>query len=115
MDAHTHRYETVTFECLRRRICARRFIVIHANTAQGATVPAIALRHTNFRDLLANNNIRSEAEAARRAGITPGQLWRVLAGRSEPGNHFIAGMLDVFGIEAFPTLFAIIPDAEARA
>jgi transcriptional regulator with XRE-family HTH domain len=70
----------------------------------------LALRNSGFRELLANTDIRSDAELARRAGITPGHLWRVLAGRSEPGNHFIAGVLDVFGVEAFPELFEIVPD-----
>lgn len=73
-------------------------------------MPSLALRNANFRNLLTDNGIRSEAEAARRAGITPGQLWRVLAGRSEPGNHFIAGMLDVFGLESFADLFMVIGD-----
>jgi transcriptional regulator with XRE-family HTH domain len=83
---------------------------IHAIHAQGATVPSIALRNANYRNLRADNDIRSDAEFARRAGITPGQLWRVLKGRSEPGNHFIAGTLDVFGVEAFPALFVVLPD-----
>jgi transcriptional regulator with XRE-family HTH domain len=78
-------------------------------------VPSIALRNDRFRNLLAINDIPSDAEFARRAGITPGQLWRVLAGRSEPGNHFIAGTLDVFGIGTFAALFAILPDVEAGA
>jgi transcriptional regulator with XRE-family HTH domain len=76
-------------------------------------VPSIALRNQSFRNLIADNGIPSEAETARRAGVTPSQLWRVLAGRSEPGNHFIAGMLDVFGVGAFEDLFMVVPDLSA--
>jgi transcriptional regulator with XRE-family HTH domain len=74
-------------------------------------VPSIELRNSEFRNLIADNDIRSDAEFARRAGITPGHLWRVLSGQSAPGNHFIAGTLDVLGIQSFPAVFEIVGGA----
>jgi transcriptional regulator with XRE-family HTH domain len=71
-------------------------------------VPFIALRQGNFRNLLDHSDFQSNAAFARRAGITPGQLWRIMAGQSGPGISFIAGTLDIFGIDVFADLFEIV-------
>jgi hypothetical protein len=56
--------------------------------------------------------IETAEELAVRAEIHPTQMSRVLAGKSLPGNRFIAGILHVFGDERFQELFAVVPDAE---
>jgi hypothetical protein len=52
---------------------------------------------------------------AERIGLHPGQVSRVLNDESHRkfGKRFIAGVLDVFGIEFFADLFAIIPTTAA--
>ena len=59
--------------------------------------------------------LRTDDQLARAAGIHPTQLSRVMSGRSEPGNKFIAGMLEVFGVDAFPMLFAVVSDDNGAA
>lgn len=54
--------------------------------------------------------IETDDELARLAQMHRTQFSRVLNGRSEPGNKFIAGLLDVFGIGAFQDLFALVGD-----
>ena len=54
-----------------------------------------------------------DQELARRMGMDPGQVSRVLRGAS-PGPKFIAGILDVFGIEFFQDLFAVVPDDDGN-
>jgi len=51
----------------------------------------------------------TDAALAERMGMTGGQVSRVLRGGT-PGPRFIAGLLDVFGIEFFQDLFAVVPD-----
>lgn len=55
----------------------------------------------------------TDKELAARIGIHPSNLHRVLAGKAAPGTKFIAGLLDVFGIEWFADLFEILPGDEA--
>lgn len=54
--------------------------------------------------------IDTDVELARRAGIDPGNLSRVLSGKAAPGPKFIAGLMDTFGTEWFTDLFEVLPD-----
>lgn len=56
--------------------------------------------------------IKTAEELAVRAEIHPTQMSRVLAGKSLPGNRFIAGILHVFGDDRFQELFAVVPDED---
>jgi len=53
--------------------------------------------------------IGNDKELALQMGIAPSSLCRVLQGQSAPGPRFIAAMLNTFGAEWFPALFAIVP------
>ena len=67
----------------------------------------------NFRSRMPE--LETTAAFAERIGLHPGQVSRVLNDESHRkfGKRFIAGILDVFGIEFFADLFTIIPDEEA--
>ena len=81
----------------------------------------IALRFdqlSKFRRIAAKNGdptINVDAAFAERIGVNAGQVSRVLGNKSAPGTRFIAGCLDVFGVECFADLFAIEPDDDASA
>lgn len=53
--------------------------------------------------------IDTDVELARRTGINPGNLSRVLNGKAAPGPKFVAGLLDAFGTEWFGDLFEVLP------
>lgn len=42
-------------------------------------------------------------------GIDQGQMSRVLLGKCEPGNRFIAQALGVLGFEQISQIFAVVP------
>ncbi len=67
-------------------------------------------RLAQFRRL--KGGLDTDKAFAERIGMTQGQVSRILRG-SAPGPRFIAGVLDLFGIEFFADLFAIVPDDEA--
>lgn len=50
-----------------------------------------------------------------RIGMDPGNVSRILTGKSAPGPKFIAGCMDAFGTEWFADLFEIVPDGETTA
>jgi transcriptional regulator with XRE-family HTH domain len=54
--------------------------------------------------------IDADTEFAAQIGVNPGQVSRVLGGKSAPGTRFIAGCLELFGIECFADLFSVEPD-----
>jgi transcriptional regulator with XRE-family HTH domain len=57
-------------------------------------------------------HLLTDKELAERIGIHPSNLHRVLTEKAAPGTKFIAGLLDVYGIEWFSDLFEILPDDE---
>lgn len=59
--------------------------------------------------------INTDVELARRIGVDPGNLSRVLSGKAAPGPKTIAGLMQTFGTEWFPDLFEVVPDDEAAA
>lgn len=58
--------------------------------------------------------IQVDATFARRIGVHPGQVSRVLKG-SAPGARFIAGCMQLFGPENFADLFVVHPDDNGEA
>lgn len=75
-------------------------------------VAKLALRRdqlTKLRRLkLGDNN--TDANFAQLIGVNPGQVSRTLQGKSGPGTRFIAGTLELFGLEFFTDLYEIQPD-----
>lgn len=51
--------------------------------------------------------LETDMDLANAMGVHPSQVSRVLRGGTEPGIRFVAGLLDVFGMKAFPRLFAL--------
>jgi transcriptional regulator with XRE-family HTH domain len=75
-------------------------------------VAKIVVRRDKITDLKTRAGFTTDDQLARAVGVHPTQFSRVLSGRSEPGNKFIAGMLEVFGVAAFPEVFAVVSDDE---
>lgn len=57
-----------------------------------------------FRTL--RDDLKTDAELARRMGMDPAQVSRVLRG-AVPGERFIAGLLSIFGVDFFSDLFEV--------
>lgn len=83
-----------------------------AATLREYPVAKITVRRDRIDEAKIAAGFRTDDQFARAAGVHPTQLSRVMSGRSEPGNKFIAGMLEVFGVASFPQLFAIVSDDE---
>lgn len=64
---------------------------------------------------IARNGLEVDATFAERIGVNPGQVSRVLKGKSAPGTRFIAGCLELFGVECFADLFSVEPDDTGAA
>jgi transcriptional regulator with XRE-family HTH domain len=78
---------------------------------QEPDVAKIALKRdqlTKFRRI--KGGLDTDAQLAEQIGVNPGQVSRVLKGTSAPGTKFIAGCLELFGVECFADLFSIEPD-----
>ena len=70
-------------------------------------------RLENFRSQVPG--LETQAAFAERIGLHPGQISRILGDDGDGpgtgfGRKFIAGVLDLFGIQFFADLFAIVPD-----
>jgi len=78
-------------------------------------MPKLVIRRDQLTHRKQLAGIDTDDELARLAGIHATQLSRVLSGKSEPGNKFIAGLLHVFGVGAFQDLFAIVSDDDGDA
>lgn len=59
--------------------------------------------------------LQSDAAFASRIGVNRSQVGRIVTGKSRIGTRFIAGCLDVFGVENFADLFAVEPDDNGAA
>lgn len=79
----------------------------------------IALRHdqlAKYRRLAGlggNKAITTDAGFAKLIEVHPAQVSRVLTNKCAPGTRFIAGVLELFGIECFADLFTVEPDEDA--
>ena len=74
-------------------------------------------RLENFRSQVPG--LETQAAFAERIGLHPGQVSRILGNDGDGpgtgfGRKFIAGVLDLFGIQFFADLFAIVPDDHAE-
>jgi len=73
----------------------------------------LALRGDKLAVYRLRAGLETDAGLARRIGVDPTTVYRVLNGRTAMSARFIAGIIDAFGVEAFPDLFEVIPDADA--
>ncbi|MGW4426397.1 helix-turn-helix domain-containing protein [Streptosporangium sp. NPDC004631] len=73
-----------------------------------ATLALRADRLTTYRRLA---GLETDASLARRIGVDPTTVYRVLNGKTVMSARFIAGIVDVFGVDLFGDLFEIISDA----
>lgn len=76
----------------------------------------IALRNdqlAKFRRI--RGGLDTDADFAKAVGVNAGQVSRVLKGKSAPGTRFIAGCLELFGVECFGDLFSVEPDDTGAA
>lgn len=101
---------------LRACTFVRTLINMHAKVLvadfQEPHVATLVLRKdqlTKFRRIK-GQGLEVDATFADRIGVNPGQVSRVLKNKSAPGTRFIAGCLDLFGVECFADLFAVEPD-----
>jgi transcriptional regulator with XRE-family HTH domain len=70
----------------------------------------IKVRKDKLAELRAVAELDSDAELARKMGVNQSSLTRVIHGNAQPGNKFIAGLLQAFGGEQwFERLFILIP------
>jgi transcriptional regulator with XRE-family HTH domain len=53
-----------------------------------------------------------EKKMAEVIGVSKIQVYRVLRGKREPGNEFIAGLYNVFDYESFRSLFLLIESCQ---
>lgn len=75
-------------------------------------VAKIVIRRDQIATFKRLAGLTTDDQLARAVGVHPTQFSRVLSGRSEPGNKFIAGMLDVFGVDAFSQIFEVVAASE---
>lgn len=103
------------------RACTRKFSDMDATVLQPESqepdVARLALRRDQLAKFrrIAKDGLEVDAVFAERIGVNPGQVSRVLKGKSAPGTRFIAGCLELFGIECFADLFSVEPDDQAAA
>jgi len=54
--------------------------------------------------------ITTDQELARRIGMDPSSVSRILKGNQAPGARFIAGLVAIFGADLFPDLFEVVEE-----
>lgn len=73
-------------------------------------MPTIILKPDRLLRAQERAGIPSLRQLAAAIHVAPGNLSLVMRGKAQPGNRFIAGVLDVFGMASFSELFEIGPD-----
>ena len=71
---------------------------------------SLAISQQGLVRLRAKTGIDSDQDLAKRIGVDPATLSRVLSGKSGPGTKFLAGVLSEFGHRWFTELFQVIDD-----
>lgn len=74
-------------------------------------MPSLVIRPDGPQQIRQRCGVTLNKDLAEHLGIHPAQVSRVLSGKHPPGNRFIAGVVDLCGLEfAFEHVFQIIPD-----
>lgn len=72
-------------------------------------VATIVLRKNQLAKFCRLAGIKTDKELATRMHVDPATIHRTVKGDAAPGHKFIAGALEVFGIECFADLFEVHP------
>lgn len=56
----------------------------------------------------------TDVSLARKIGVDPVTVYRVLNGKTAMSARFIAGIVEVFGADLFSDLFEVVPDPGQR-
>lgn len=75
-----------------------------------ASAVTLKLKPHGLSALRAAAQINTSRELAQRLGINQSNLSRILKGTARPGVPFIAGCLNVFGVESVDCIFEVVPD-----
>lgn len=81
----------------------------------GVVMATLVLRADKLNNYRRLAGLETDVSLARRIGVDPTTVYRVLNGRTAMSARFIAGIVDAFGAELFPDLFEVVPDAPAQA
>lgn len=71
------------------------------------TRPRLAVNIAKVHELRRASGDISESELARRIGVNPATLYRVMTGRTAPSNEFIAGLKSVFPLCSLDDLLVL--------
>ncbi|GAA5229212.1 helix-turn-helix domain-containing protein [Arthrobacter cryoconiti] len=71
----------------------------------------LELRKDKLRQYRKLTKLDTDQQFATAIGVNAATVSRVLSGTSAPGARFIAGLVDVFGVELFGDLFNVLDDA----
>ena len=74
----------------------------------------LVLRGDKFNAYRRLAGLDTDASLARKLGVDPTTVYRVLNGKTAMSARFIAGIVDAFGAELFPDLFEVISDETAE-
>jgi transcriptional regulator with XRE-family HTH domain len=75
----------------------------------------LALRLDQLAKFRRLKDVTIDSDFASRIGVNPSQVSRVLTGKAAPGTRFIAGVLELFGVDTFADLFSVVPDDDGEA
>lgn len=71
-------------------------------------MPSLEIDLPGIRKACERSGIQTNGALARRFGVDPATISRVLNGGSEPGSKFIAGALKTFGVDGFASIFRVV-------
>ena len=83
-------------------------------TIDGVVMATLVLRGDKFNAYRRLAGLDTDASLARKLGVDPTTVYRVLNGKTAMSARFIAGIVDAFGAELFPDLFEVISDETAE-
>lgn len=75
---------------------------------------AIRLRRTELDKMRRWKDLHTDSAFAEQLGMDPGQVSRILRGKSRPGLRFLEGCLRIWGIDAFSNLFELVDDDDGN-
>lgn len=83
-------------------------------TTRKEIMATLKLREDKFNALRRLAGLTTDAKLADRLGVDATTVYRVLNGKTEMSARFIAGIVDIFGVELFSDLFEVERTAEAN-
>lgn len=74
----------------------------------------LVLRADKFNAYRRLAGLHTDVSLARKIGVDPTTVYRVLNGKTAMSARFIAGVVDAFGAELFADLFEVVSDEQVR-